>query len=145
MARPVSVSGMPKLLHPFFIGLGGALLMAALFTDFMYSSTSLMQWANFSAWLITGGLVLAFVAVIVLLIDIARRRAGPIRRLDFGLVGAAALLSVVNVFVHTRDAATSVVPTGITLSLIVTILLFAAGLRGWRVTTIRTTERGVSE
>jgi uncharacterized membrane protein len=135
---------MRKPLHPFFIGLGGALLMAALFTDYMYSSNSLMQWANFSAWLITGGLVLALISVIVLLIDFALGRAGPIRWLDFGLVGAAAILSLVNVFVHTRDAWTSVVPTGITLSIIVTILLLIAGLRGWCVTGIRIAERGES-
>lgn len=50
-----------------------------------------------------------------------------------------------NVFVHTRDAWTSVVPTGITLSIIVTVLLLVAGLRGWCVTTIRTAGRGESE
>jgi uncharacterized membrane protein len=130
--------------HPFFVGLGGALLMAALFTDFMYSSNSLMQWANFSAWLITGGLVLALVAAIVLVIDFAIGRAGPIRWLDFGLLAVAAILSIVNVFVHTRDAWTSVVPTGITLSVIVTILLLIAGVRGWCVTAIRAGERGES-
>jgi hypothetical protein len=54
------------------------------------------------------------IAVIVLLIDVTFGKAGPIRWIDFGLVGAAAILSLVNVFVHTRDAWTSVVPTGIT-------------------------------
>lgn len=142
MARPIGRGDTPRPLHPFFIGLGGALLMAALFTDYMYSSNALMQWANFSAWLIAGGLVLALIAVIVLLIDFALGRAGPIRWLDFGLVGIAAILSLVNVFVHARDAWTSVVPTGITLSVIVTILLLVAGLRGWCVTSSRTAERG---
>lgn len=145
MVRPVGASPTPRLLHPFFVGLGGALLMAALFTDTMYSSNSLMQWANFSAWLITGGLVLALIAAIVLLIDFALGRAGPIRWLDFGLLAAAAILSLVNVLVHTRDAWTSVVPTGIILSLIVTILLLIAGLRGWCVTEIKVFERGDSE
>src|SRR5579875_2371956 len=142
MARPPGAGQLPQPLHPFFVGLGGALLMAAAFTDYMYSSNSLMQWANFSAWLITGGLVLALVSVIVLLIDFALRRAGPIRLLDFSLVAAAALLSLANIFVHTRDAWTSVVPTGITLSIIVTILLLVAGLRGWRVTAFKTAGHG---
>jgi uncharacterized membrane protein len=132
-------------LHPFFVGLGGALLMAALFTDYMYTSNSLVQWANFSVWLITGGLVLALIATFFLVIDFALGRAGPIRWINFGLVGAAAILSLVNVFVHTRDAWTSVVPTGITLSIIVTILLLAAGLRGWCVTAGKTAGRGESE
>ena len=116
--------------------------MAALFTDFMYSSNALMQWANFSAWLITGGLVLALIAVVVLLVDFVTGRAGPIRWLDFCLVGVAAILSLINAFVHTRDAWTSVVPTGITLSAVVTILLLVAGLRGWRVTATNAAERG---
>ena len=142
MARLAGAGHLSQPLHPFFIGLGGALLMAALVTDYMYLSNSLMQWANFSAWLITGGLVLALIAVIVLVIDFALGRAGPIRLLDFVLVAVAALLSLVNIFVHTRDAWTSVVPTGITLSVIVTILLLIAGLRGWRVTAIRTAGHG---
>ena len=145
MVRPIQGSSTHAPLHPFFVGLGGALLMAALFTDFMYTSNSLPQWANFSAWLITGGLALALIATIVLVIDVTLARAGPIRWLDFGLMGAAAILSVVNVFVHSRDAWTSVVPTGITLSTIVTILLLAAGLRGWCVTAVKTAGRGESE
>lgn len=145
MARPLGAGRTPRPLHPFFIGLGGALLMAALFTDYLYSSNSLMQWANFSAWLIAGGLVLALVAVVVLLIDFALGRVGSIRWLDFALLAAAAILSLVNVLVHTRDAWTSVVPTGITLSIIVTILLLVAGLRGWCVTTLRTAGLGERE
>jgi len=142
MATPTGSDRIPRPLHPFFVSLGGALLMAALFTDFMYSSNSLMQWANFSAWLITGGLILALIAAIVLVIDVALGRAGPIRWLDFGLLAVAALLSIVNVFIHTRDAWTSVVPSGITLSAIVTILLAVAGLRGWCVTALRFAGRG---
>ena len=138
MVGPNDMSRAHAPLHPFFVGLGGALLMAALFTDYMYTSNSLMQWANFSVWLITGGLVLALIATIFLVIDFALGRAGPIRWFDFCLVGAAAILSLVNVFVHTRDGWTSVVPTGIGLSIIVTMLLLAAGLRGWCVTAVKT-------
>jgi uncharacterized membrane protein len=55
-----------------------------------------------------------------------------IRWPDFGLLAAAALLSLVNVLVHTRDAWTSVVPAGITLSAVVAVLLVVAGVRGWQ-------------
>ena len=133
MARPIT-PGVPRLLHPFFVGLGGTLMMAALFTDYMYFSNSLIQWSNFSTWLILGGLVLALLAAIFLLIDIAMFGAGPISWIDFGLLSLATLLSIFNELVHTRDAWTTVVPTGITLSAIVTILLLVAGLRGWTVT-----------
>src|SRR3954453_18003760 len=119
-----------KLEHPFFISLGGTLLMAALFTDFMYSSNGLMQWSNFSAWLIAGGLVLALISATILLAEVALGRAGTIRWLDFILLAVAVVLSIVNVLVHTRDAWTSVVSTGITLSAIVAGLLLVAGIRG---------------
>ena len=141
MATPVGQNRIMRPLHPFFAGLGGTLLMAALFTDFMYLGSSLMQWANFSAWLITGGLILALIAAIVLIMDVALGRAGPIRWLDFGLLAVAAVLSIVNVFIHTRDGWTSVVPSGITLSAIVTILLAVAGLRGSCVTAVRLADR----
>jgi uncharacterized membrane protein len=136
MAGPAEFSG-ARLLHPFFISLGGTLLMAAMFTDYMYSRNALMQWTNFSAWLIAGGLVLALVAAIVLLVEVLLGRAGPIRWLDFILLGAAAMLSIGNVLVHTRDAWTSVVPTGFLLSVIVFILLLIAGVRGWTVAAVR--------
>jgi uncharacterized membrane protein len=140
--KAVAGSVLPTPFHPFFAGLGGALLMAALFTDAMYYSNALIQWSNFSAWLILGGLILALVAAIVLVIDLAIGRGGPIRWLDFALLAVAAVLSIVNEFIHTRDAWTSVVPSGITLSLIVTVLLLVAGLRGWTVTHVRTAARG---
>ena len=87
-----------------------------------------MQWSNFSGWLITGGLVIALISAIILLIEVVLGRAGTIRWPDFILLAAATLLSIVNVLVHTRDAWTSVVPTGITLSAIVTVLLLVAGM-----------------
>lgn len=142
MVTPTGINRVRRPFHPFFTGLGGALLIAALFTDAMYSSNSLMQWANFSAWLITGGLILALISAVVLIIDFVIGRAGPIRWLDFGLLAVATALSIVNVFIHTRDAWTSVVPGGIGISAIVTILLAIAGLRGWCVTTIGFTGRG---
>ncbi|GLS43117.1 DUF2231 domain-containing protein [Methylobacterium brachythecii] len=142
MARQIGEGRTPRPLHSFFVGLGGALLMAALFTDYMYFSNALVQWANFSAWLITGGLVLALIAAIVLVLDFVLGRAGPMRWPDFGLLAVAALLSIVNVFIHTRDGWTSVVPSGITVSAIVAILLLVAGLRGWCVTGLKAPARG---
>ena len=140
-----TVSGTPRLVHPFFIGLGGALLMAALFTDFMYHSNSLIQWSNFSTWLILGGLVLALASVIALAIEVVLGRTGRIRRLDLILLTVAVVVSIFNELVHTRDGWTTVVPTGIALSSIVFILLLVAGLRGWTVTTARVANRAESK
>ena len=142
MARQIGGGRTLRPLHPLFVGLGGALLMAALFTDYMYFSNALMQWANFSTWLITGGLVLALIAALVLVLDFVLGRAGPISWPDFGLLAVAAILSIVNVFIHTRDGWRSVVPSGITVSAIVAILLLVAGLRGWCVTGLKAPARG---
>jgi uncharacterized membrane protein len=142
MARLKAGAGPKSLLHPGFIGAGSTLLIAGLATDIMYWDTSNWQWANSSAWLITAGLVLALVATIVLIIDFLTSRAGRIDWIPFLLVAAAALISLVNVFVHSRDAWTSVVPQGISLSAIVTILLLMAAATGWKVTTVRTTATG---
>jgi uncharacterized membrane protein len=124
-------------LHRGFIGGAGVLLIAAFGTDYIYYTTALWQWANFSAWLITAGLIVMFVAVLLLVIDFATGRAGRLNTRTFILVVAAALLSLLNAFVHSRDAWTSVVPQGILLSAVSTILLVIAGLRGWSLTTSR--------
>jgi uncharacterized membrane protein len=120
--------------HRGLVGAGAVLLMAAFVTDLAYYGSALWQWANYSAWLITAGLVVMLVAGIFLLVDFATGRA---RRLDTGssiLVAAAVLLSLVNAFVHSRDGWTSVVPQGIGLSGAVALLLLIAGARGWSLT-----------
>jgi uncharacterized membrane protein len=129
--RPVGYRRASLLLHRNFIGAGAILLIAAFITDSTYYKTELWQWANFSAWLITAGLIVMLVAALSLLIDFATGRAGRLNTASIILVTAAALLSLVNAFVHSRDAWTSVVPQGILLSAVSTILLVIAGARGW--------------
>jgi len=130
------------LLHPFFVSIGAALLIAAFPSDIMYSQTSLMQWSNASEWLISTGLVFALIAVIVLLVEMLVGTARPISWLDFVLLAIAAVLSIVNAFVHSRDAWTTVVPEGIWLSGIAALLLVIVGLRGWSVSALRPSRRG---
>jgi uncharacterized membrane protein len=127
------------LLHRGFVGAGGILLIAGFGTDYTYYTTALWQWANFSAWLITAGLIVMVVAVILLLIDFSSGRAGRLNTGSFSLVATAGLLSLVNAFVHSRDAWTSVVPQGILLSGASTILLLIAGARGWGLAMSRAT------
>jgi uncharacterized membrane protein len=121
------------LLHPFFVSLGGVLLIAAFASDVMYSQTSLMQWSNASEWLIAVGLVFALVAAIVLLVEVIIGTARPISWIDFVLLAIAAIISIFNAFVHSHDAWTSVEPVGIWLSGISALLLVIVGVRGWSV------------
>jgi uncharacterized membrane protein len=137
--RSIVQRSAPGLLHRGFIGAAGVLLIAAFGTDCVYYTSALWQWANFSAWLITAGLILMLIAVIVLLIDFATGRAGRLNMFSFVLVAAAGVLSLINAFVHSRDAWTSVVPEGISLSAASTILLLIAGARGWSLAMSRAT------
>jgi uncharacterized membrane protein len=57
-------------------------------------------------------------------------------------LAGAALLSLLNVFVHSRDAWTSVVPQGLELSVVVAVCLAIIGWRGWSVTTVRIPAKG---
>jgi len=136
---PIVQSRPRPLLHRGFIAAGGVLLIAAFGTDYMYYTTALWQWANFSAWLITAGLIVMLVAVILLLIDFMTGRAGRLNASSFILVAAADLLSLVNALVHSRDAWSSVVPQGILLSAVSTILLLIAAARGWNLAMSRVT------
>ena len=139
MRGPIAHSRARAALHRGSVGASGVLLMAAFVTDYTYYTTALWQWANFSAWLITAGLIVMLVAVMLLLIDFATGRARRLNTGTFTLVTAAALLSLINAFVHSRDAWTSVVPQGILLSAVSAILLVIAGARGWSLAMTRAT------
>ena len=118
-------------LHPLLIAPAAALLIAAFVTDLLYWKTMLIQWETFSIWLLTGGLVLAAMSGLALLIDVMGRYMRPINWSRFAILGVAALLSLLNAFIHSRDGYTAVMPSGIALSAIVTLLLLFTGLRGW--------------
>jgi uncharacterized membrane protein len=119
--------------HPHLIGSGAVLLIATLSTDLIYMRTLLFQWENFSIWLLTGGLVLAALGGVTLILDILLHRVARIDWERFTGLAVAAMLSLLNAFVHSRDAYTAVVPQGIVLSASVAILLVFIGWWGWSV------------
>jgi len=120
-------------LHPRLIGSGAVLLIATLASDVIYANTLLFQWENFSIWLLTGGLLLAACAGLALVLDIASRRITGINWLRFSGFVTAALLSLLNALVHSRDAYTAVIPQGLELSALVSAILVILGWRGWSV------------
>ena len=120
--------------HPRFVGFGATLLIGAFATDVAYCVSDLFQWENFSAWLIAAGLASAAAGAVALIFDLLRHRVRKIDWRRFSGFSAAALLSLLNAFVHSRDAYTAVVPQGVILSGIVTAILLALGWwRGWSV------------
>jgi len=104
----------------------------ALLTDIAYWRTAEMMWADFSAWLLSFGLALGVLAALAGLFDFFTNRL--VRQRSRGwlhMVGniVVLVLSVLNAFVHSRDAWTSVVPTGLTLSAVVVVLMiFSASI-----------------
>jgi uncharacterized membrane protein len=115
---------------------GATLLGAAFVTDIAYWLTLNGQWETSSIWLLTGGLIVAFLAALTLLAEVLLRRVGKISWPRFIAIAVAALLALVNAFVHSRDGYTAVVPTGIALSFITTLIIISIGVRGWDLTSL---------
>jgi uncharacterized membrane protein len=118
------------LIHPGLIASGATLLIAGFASDVLYWQTLLFQWNNVSQWLVAAGMVLALLAAIAFIVDLVRAEVRRIAWGRFVLLAVAALLGLLNTFVHSRDAYTAVVPEGIILSGVVALLLVVAGLSG---------------
>jgi uncharacterized membrane protein len=120
-------------IHPMLVPFPIACFVGTLLTDLAYWKTAEMMWADFSAWLLFFGLIMGGLAAIAGLIDFLSSRS--IRTLApawFHLIGNALVLvlALFNSFVHSRDAWTSVVPSGLILSALTVIVLLFTGWMG---------------
>src|SRR5229473_953519 len=111
-------------IHKMLVSFSAAYFAGALVTDIVYWQMPDVLWERFSIWLIVAGLIMAGLATIAYVIDLAGRRrvdrpAWP-RAVGYAL---AVLLALTNAFVHSRDGYTAVVPAGLTLSVLVVIVL----------------------
>ena len=126
LRSPAQPRGRP--IHKILVSFSAAYYAGALVTDLAYWQMPDVLWERFSIWLITAGLIMAGVATIAYVIDLAGRR--QIDRPTWPRVvgyGLAVLLSLINAFVHSRDGYTAVVPTGLMLSgLVIVVLLLTA-------------------
>ena len=113
-------------IHAILLAFPVALYPAALLSDITYLNTAVIQWTNFSSWLIAGadvfaGLVLAWALVSQFL--------GRTRQRGWAYVTVVALMfiaGVLNAFQHARDGWHSVGTFGLVLSILCTILAFVA-------------------
>jgi uncharacterized membrane protein len=131
----LSHPGVPRPLHPLhaiLLAFPLPLFAGALASDFAYRSTFHIQWANFSSWLIAGGLLVGGFALLWALINLFRR--GPARkgRLAVYFVVLLAMwgLGFVNALVHAKDA-WATMPEGLYLSVITTLLALVAAWIGY--------------
>ena len=116
-------------LHAILLAFPVALYPAALVTDITYLNTAVIQWTNFSSWLIAGadlfaGIVLAW-AVLSLFFGRARhmRRRGIVYLV---VVAVMFLAGVLNAFQPARDGWQSGGTLGLVLSILCTLLAFFA-------------------
>lgn len=122
--------------HPILtvlVSFPAACLFGAFATDIAYWRSMSFIWETFSVWLLTAGLVMAALAVIAALIDYMANRRVRESRSAWAYVlggGLVIVLSLFNVFVHSRDGYTAVVPTGIILSGIVVVIMMITGWVG---------------
>lgn len=126
------IAGHP--IHPMLAPVPLACFIGAFITDIVYWRTATIMWADMSDWLLTVGLVVSIFVVIAGLIDFfGDRRILALRAAWIhGLGNAVALaLAIMNAFIHTRDAYTSVVPTGLILSGLVVLILLVTSWNGW--------------
>lgn len=117
--------------YPAFWHFAMACYFGTLATDITYWKTAEITWANFSAWLLAAGLMMSGLAALVRLIDWLTGRLVGLERTSWIVVFGNLLvvvLSFFNALVHSRDAWTSVVPTGLIISTVAVVLMIAAAL-----------------
>lgn len=115
-------------LHAVLLAASLPLFLGGLLCDIAYSRSFEIQWSNFAAWLIAGGMVFAGVSLLWAFIDLFRagRRRGH-GLAYFVLLFITVALGLVNAFVHARDA-WGIMPEGLILSAAVTL---TAALATW--------------
>jgi uncharacterized membrane protein len=121
-------------IHPMLVPIPIACFIGALVTDIAYAATAEIMWSDFSAWLILAGLIGGVLAAIAGLTDFfGNRRIRQLMPAWPHLLGNSLVLVLAffNLLVHMRDAWTSVVPTGLILSIIVVLILPVTGWLGW--------------
>lgn len=115
-------------LHAVLLAGSVPLFLGATFSDLGYAASYHFLWTLFASWLIAGGLILAGLALLFVIFDLARahRRVHGIGRYAVVLLATWGL-GFLNALVHARDAWASM-PTGLVLSVTVTVL---AALATW--------------
>ncbi|WP_408102173.1 DUF2231 domain-containing protein [Stutzerimonas sp. VN223-3] len=116
----------PNPLHGTLLAGTVPLFLGAMLSDIAYYRTYEIQWSNFSSWLIAGGLVFCGLAILFALVNLARATEKKGRPLVYLLLLLATwVLGFINALQHAKDA-WAAMPSGLVLSVIVTVLACVA-------------------
>lgn len=120
----------PNPLHAVLLAGTVPLFLGALLCDIAYFRSYQIQWSNFASWLIAGGLVFCGLAIVFALVNLVRATYKTGRPLIYFLLLAAAwVLGFINALQHAKDA-WAIMPAGLILSVIVSLLACAAAWVG---------------
>ncbi|WP_434604681.1 hypothetical protein J3P91_12935 [Pseudomonas sp. Z4-7] len=120
----------PGPLHAVLLAGTVPLFLGALFNDIAYYKTYQIQWSNFASWLIAGGLLFCGLALLFALVNLIRaERKGGRPVVYFLLLLVTWVLGLINAFEHAKDA-WAIMPQGLVLSVVVTVLACAAAWVG---------------
>jgi uncharacterized membrane protein len=121
-------------IHPMLVPFPLACFVGTLLTDIAYWLTANIMWLDFSNWLVTTGVILGILAAIAGAVDFFSNRMIRAQAPAWPHVignAAALILAIFNMFIHTHDGWTAVVPWGIALSAVIVFILLFTGWMGW--------------
>lgn len=126
------VAGHP--IHPMLIPFPIAFFVSTLLCDLAYWRTGNTNWVDATVWLLGAGIIMAALAAIAGLTDLANDR--QIREIrdawqHAGGNGLIVLIEIYNWYLRYRRGADAVLPQGLILSLIATGGLLFTGWKGW--------------
>ncbi len=113
---------------PIFASFPIACFTCGLLTDLAYVQTTNVMWTDFSSWLLAAGMAGGVVAAVAGFVSWLTHRRDRAQRPAWTLVLGSLLVLVIaflNNLVHSRDAWTSVMPTGLALSFVTVLLMLA--------------------
>ena len=122
----------PGPLHATLLAGSVPLFLGALLSDITYAQTFQIQWANFASWLIAGALVFCGLALVFALVNLLRAPHKAGRPVVYVLLLLVTwVLGLIDAFQHAKDAY-AMMPAGLVLSAIVTVLAILATWTGLR-------------
>lgn len=131
----ISAPGPLRPLHPLhaiLLAFPFPLFLGALLSDLAYWASFQMQWANFSSWLVAGGLLVGGFALLWALVDLFRARTARKKRatIYFVVLLATWVLGFANALVHAKDA-WAIMPEALYLSAVAALLAFVSAWLGY--------------